>query len=61
MDDGELFTIGQMASRTGLTVRTIRFYSDCGLVPPSARTGGGYRLGDGLARGALRRRVRAPG
>jgi DNA-binding transcriptional MerR regulator len=46
MDDGTLFTIGQMAKRTGLPVKTIRFYSDSGLVPPSARSGAGYRLYD---------------
>ena len=49
MDDGALFTIGQMAKRTGLPVKTVRFYSDSGLVPPSARSGGGYRLYDATA------------
>lgn len=49
MDDGALFTIGQMAKRTGLPVKTIRFYSDSGLVPPSARSGAGYRLYDATA------------
>jgi len=49
MDDGELFTIGQMAERTGLPVKTIRFYSDSGLVPPSARNAAGYRLYDATA------------
>jgi DNA-binding transcriptional MerR regulator len=46
LDDDTLFTIGQMAERTGLPVRTIRFYSDSGLVPPSTRSGSGYRLYD---------------
>ena len=49
MDDGRLFTIGQMAKRTGLPVKTIRFYSDSGLVPPSTRSGAGYRLYDAAA------------
>ncbi|MCM0677444.1 MerR family transcriptional regulator [Micromonospora phytophila] len=50
MDDRtELFTIGQLARRTGLTVRTIRFWSDLGLLPPTARSGGGYRLYDAAA------------
>ncbi|TWP53154.1 MerR family transcriptional regulator [Lentzea tibetensis] len=31
---------------TGLTVRTIRFYSDQGIIPPSARTHSGYRTYD---------------
>ncbi|MGN9808931.1 helix-turn-helix domain-containing protein [Micromonospora sp. BQ11] len=47
MDDRtDLFTIGQLARRTGLTVRTIRFWSDLDLLPPTTRSGGGYRLYD---------------
>ena len=42
----ELFTIGQLARRTGVPTRTIRFWSDAGLVPPAARSGSGYRLYD---------------
>jgi len=38
-----------MAARTGLSVKTIRFYSDCGLVLPSARNAAGYRLYDAAA------------
>ncbi|RLK59399.1 MerR family transcriptional regulator [Actinokineospora cianjurensis] len=45
-DPGELFTIGQLAARTGLSVRTIRFWSDSGVVPPTTRSYGGYRLYD---------------
>jgi DNA-binding transcriptional MerR regulator len=47
-DDG-LLTIGRLARRTGLPARTIRFYSDAGLVPESGRSTGGYRLYDGTA------------
>jgi DNA-binding transcriptional MerR regulator len=47
--DAELFTIGQLAARTGLTSRTIRFWSDAGLVPPSGRSASGYRLYDAEA------------
>ena len=46
MDGGDHFTIGELARRTGLSVRTIRFYSDAGVVPPSGRTAAGYRLYD---------------
>ncbi|WP_018683561.1 MerR family transcriptional regulator [Actinokineospora enzanensis] len=47
MDDRtDLFTIGQLATRTGLSVRTIRFWSDSGVVPPTDRSHGGYRLYD---------------
>ncbi len=45
----ELFTIGQLARRTGLPVRTIRFWSDAGMVPPTDRSEGGYRLYDAEA------------
>lgn len=36
--------IGELANRSGLPVRTIRFYSDEGLIRPSGRSQGGYRL-----------------
>ncbi|HEY0700233.1 MAG TPA: MerR family transcriptional regulator [Micromonospora sp.] len=45
-DSTGLFPIGQLARRTGLPVRTVRFWSDLGLVPPAGRSGGGYRLYD---------------
>lgn len=41
---GELVQIGQVAERTGLSLRTIRFYEENGLVVPTARTEGGFRL-----------------
>ncbi len=43
------YQIGELARMTGLTVRTIRFYSDQGLIPPTSRTVGGYRTYDGEA------------
>jgi DNA-binding transcriptional MerR regulator len=47
IDDGTgLFTIGDLARATGLTVRTIRYWSDEGVLPPVARSAGGYRLYD---------------
>ncbi|SCG49219.1 helix-turn-helix domain-containing protein [Micromonospora coxensis] len=50
MDDRDaLFTIGQLARRTGLTVRTVRFWSDEGLLPPTGRSSGGHRLYDAAA------------
>ncbi|MYR40944.1 MerR family transcriptional regulator [Streptomyces sp. SID5910] len=46
-DDGTgLMTIGELARATGLTVRTIRYWSDEGALPPLARSSGGYRLYD---------------
>ncbi|MBC2907492.1 MerR family transcriptional regulator [Streptomyces cupreus] len=47
IDDGTaLFTIGELARTTGLTVRTIRYWSDEGVLPPVTRSSGGYRLYD---------------
>ncbi len=37
------YTIEQMASRTGLTKRTLRYYEEVGLLPPAPRTEGNYR------------------
>lgn len=39
-----LLQIGQVAERTGLSLRTIRFYEENGLVIPTARSEGGFRL-----------------
>ncbi len=48
-DHPDLFTIGELARRTGLAVRTIRFWSDRGIVTPVCRSVGGYRLYDAEA------------
>ncbi|MGW0593859.1 MerR family transcriptional regulator [Streptosporangium sp. NPDC002607] len=46
-DDGsEPLTIGRLARRTGMPVRTIRYWSDIGALPPVGRSAGGYRLYD---------------
>jgi len=37
-------TIGELSRRTGVPVKTIRFYSDEGLLPPAERSPSGYRL-----------------
>lgn len=36
--------IGEVAGRSGLTVKTIRFYCDEGVIQPISRSEGGYRL-----------------
>jgi len=41
--------IGELARRTGLTVKTVRYYSDLGLVPEAERTLSGYRRYDASA------------
>ena len=38
--------IGDVARRSGLSVKTIRFYCDEGLIQPISRSDGGYRLFD---------------
>lgn len=38
--------IGEVAARSGLSVKTIRFYCDEGLISPIARTAGRYHLFD---------------
>ncbi|HVC41057.1 MAG TPA: MerR family transcriptional regulator [Candidatus Saccharimonadales bacterium] len=54
------FSIGELAALTGLPVKTIRYYSDIGLVPEARRTDAGYRRYDstGLARLELVRTLR---
>lgn len=47
-------TIGQLAARTGLSVRTLRFYADTGVLPEAGRTESGYRLFDAGAVGQAR-------
>ncbi|QOV35414.1 MerR family transcriptional regulator [Streptomyces ferrugineus] len=47
IEDGTgLLTIGELARVTGLTVRTIRYWSDEGVLHPVTRSSGGYRLYD---------------
>lgn len=41
---GEHVQIGQVAERTELSVRTVRHYDEVGLIVPSARSVGGFRL-----------------
>jgi MerR family copper efflux transcriptional regulator len=39
-----MFQIGELASRVTLSLRTVRFYEEAGLVLPAGRTPGGFRL-----------------
>src|SRR3954447_6737461 len=41
-----LYSIGEVANRTGLSVSAIRYYADEGLVHPTDATDGGHRLYD---------------
>ena len=49
----ELQKIGAVAARTGISVKTIRFYCDQGLLQPAGRSEGRYRLFDGSVDGDL--------
>jgi DNA-binding transcriptional MerR regulator len=42
--DHDQMQIGEVAERTGLSLRTIRYYGEMGLVPATARSVGGFRL-----------------
>jgi DNA-binding transcriptional MerR regulator len=64
MDAGKsLLTITELARRTGISSRTIRFWSDAGVIPVAQRTAARYRLYDvqALARLELVRTLRELG
>ena len=42
-----LLKVGELARHSGLTIRTLHHYDEIGLLKPSARSDGGYRLYDG--------------
>lgn len=44
VDSDKEMQIGHVAERTSLSLRTIRYYEEEGLVVPAARTAGGFRL-----------------
>lgn len=44
VDEPALRKIGEVAAATELSVKTIRHYDEVGLVQPSARSAGGFRL-----------------
>jgi DNA-binding transcriptional MerR regulator len=56
-------TIGQLSLRSGVPVRTLRFYADAGVLPEAGRSESGYRLfgPDAVARARLVRTLRELG
>ncbi|OBI60868.1 MerR family transcriptional regulator [Mycolicibacterium fortuitum] len=44
MSSHDHLQIGEVAARTELSIKTIRHYDEVGLVAPSARSAGGFRL-----------------
>lgn len=61
--DAVTMHIGELAEKTGLSLRTIRHYDEVGLLKPTGRTEGGFRLytHDDLARLMLIRRMKPLG
>ena len=41
-----MMTVKQVSELTGVSIRTLRYYDEIGLLPPASHTGGGYRLYD---------------
>lgn len=58
---GQLLHIGEVAERVGLSLRTVRYYEEIGLVEPSDRTEGGFRLysGEDVRRLLLVKRIKS--
>ncbi|MDG4770771.1 MerR family transcriptional regulator [Solwaraspora sp. WMMD792] len=46
MEMNELYPIGDVARRTGLSVSAVRYYADAGVVTPAATSPAGHRLYD---------------
>ena len=44
VSEREVHQIGEVAETVGLSLRTIRYYEEVGIVVPSGRSGGGFRL-----------------
>ncbi|MET7877804.1 MerR family transcriptional regulator [Micromonospora profundi] len=59
----DLFSIGEVSARTGLSIDTLRFYERQGLFPPPRRSAGGRRgfSTDDLAWIGICQRLRASG
>lgn len=39
-----MYTIGQLSKKTGVTIRTLDYYDQIGLIVPHSKTAGGHRL-----------------
>ena len=44
LSTGDVLPIGELAQRTGVTTRTLRYWEELGLIRPSGHRGGGERL-----------------
>ena len=41
-----MMTVKEVSELTGVSIRTLRYYDEIGLLPPADHTEGGYRLYD---------------
>ena len=41
-----MMTVKELAGRTGISVRTLHYYDEIGLLSPTVKSGAGYRLYD---------------
>lgn len=46
LKDDKLMKIGELAKKSGLSIRAIRYYEEIGILQPAARSEGNYRLYD---------------
>lgn len=62
-DPRVVYQIGEVAERVGLSLRTVRYYEEAGLLMPVARTVGGFRLYeyDAIDRLVIIRKMKALG
>jgi len=62
-EPGRRYQIGDIVERTGLSLRTVRYYEEAGVLLPVARTPGGFRLydDDALDRLAVIKRMKPLG
>src|SRR5699024_4584563 len=44
MSDKDIFTIGEFMQKSGVSIRTLRYYDSIDLIKPSDYTEGGHRL-----------------
>ena len=44
LTSGETYQIGELATKSGVTPDTLRYYERLGLLPPPQRTSGGFRV-----------------
>jgi MerR family transcriptional regulator, mercuric resistance operon regulatory protein len=44
MKAADMLSIGALSKQSGVNIETIRYYEKIGIMPPPARSAGGYRI-----------------